>query len=156
MLIGCYELFLHDPALLELYQNRFHYFLIDEFQDVNKVQYELIKLLSEKSKNVCAVGDDDQSIYSFRGSNPQYLREFEKDFPHAKVVILNENYRSTHEIVSTANKMISENKHRRPKKMHAQYANEKKPILFFPYDEEEEATMIVTDIRRKISKWGKP
>ena len=89
-------------------------------------------------------------IYAFRGSNPQYLREFEKDFPHAEVVILNENYRSSHAIVSTANKIISENKHRRPKKMHAQYANEKKPILFFPYDEEEEATMIVTDIGEKL------
>ena len=156
MLTGCYELFLHDSDLLQLYQNRFDHFLVDEFQDVNKVQYELIKLLSAKSKNVYVVGDDDQSIYAFRGSNPQYLREFEKDFPHASVVILNENYRSTHAIVSTANKIISENKHRRPKKMHAQYANEKKPILFFPYDEEEEATMIVTDIGEKLANGANP
>jgi len=83
-------------------------------------------------------------------------REFEKDFPHASVVILNENYRSTHAIVSTANKIISENKHRRPKIMHAQYANEKKPILFFPYDEEEEATMIVTDIGEKLANGANP
>ncbi|WP_428911409.1 ATP-dependent helicase [Niallia sp. Krafla_26] len=156
MLVGCYELFLHDEKLLHLYQNRFDYFLIDEFQDVNKVQYELIKLLSNKHKNVFVVGDDDQAIYAFRGSNPQYLREFEKDFPHAEVVQLNENYRSSHDIVSVANLIISENKHRRPKKMYAQYTKDKKPTLFFPYDEEEEATMIVTDISEKIEQGADP
>ncbi|WP_338473166.1 ATP-dependent helicase [Niallia sp. XMNu-256] len=156
MLTGCYELFREDDRLLQLYQNRFQYFLIDEFQDINKVQYELIKILSAKNKNVFAVGDDDQAIYAFRGSNPQYLREFEKDFPYADVVLLNENYRSTHEIVSLANGIILENKQRRPKKMHAQYTIEKKPILFFPYDEEEEATMIVTDIGEKISEGANP
>ena len=107
MLSGCYELFLHDPRFTSnAIKIVLIIFLIDEFQDVNKVQYELIKLLSAKSKNVYVVGDDDQSIYAFRGSNPQYLREFEKDFPHASVVILNENYRSSHAIVSTANKII--------------------------------------------------
>ncbi len=156
MLTGCYELFRDDTKLLQLYQNRFEHFLIDEFQDINKVQYELIKLLSAKQKNVFAVGDDDQAVYAFRGSNPQYLREFEKDFPHAEVVLLSENYRSSHNIVSMANRIISENKQRRPKKMHAQYANEKKPMLFFPYDEEEEATMIVTDIGEKIADGANP
>ena len=132
MLVGCYSLFRENPTLLEKYQNRFQYFLIDEFQDINKVQYELIKMLSAKSKNLCAVGDDDQSIYAFRGSDPKYLLQFEKDFPNAKIVILNENYRSTHEIVSTANKVIEKNKDRRPKKMHAQHSTDKLPIMFFP------------------------
>ena len=113
MLIGCYQLLSSTPELLEQYQNRFHYFLIDEFQDVNKVQYELIKLLSGKNRNVCAVGDDDQSIYSFRGSDPSYLLDFEKDFPYAKLVTLDQNYRSSHEIVSSANEMIAKNKVRR-------------------------------------------
>ncbi|WHZ04560.1 ATP-dependent helicase [Neobacillus sp. YX16] len=156
MLIGCYQLLSTRPSLLELYQNRFHYFLIDEFQDINKVQYELIKLLSDKNKNVCAVGDDDQAIYSFRGSDPSYLLEFEKDFPYAKLVSLEQNYRSSHEIVSAANEMIMKNKVRRFKKMKAQFESGTSPILFFPFDEEEEATMIVTDIQEKIVHGAKP
>ncbi|MDQ1004085.1 DNA helicase-2/ATP-dependent DNA helicase PcrA [Neobacillus niacini] len=156
MLIGCFQLLRSNPLILEQYQNRFHYFLIDEFQDVNKVQYELIKLLSGKHKNVCAVGDDDQAIYSFRGSDPSYLLAFEKDFPYAKLVSLEENYRSSHEIVSCANVMISRNKVRRVKRMRAQFESGTSPILFFPYDEEEEATMIVNDIQEKIVQGAKP
>jgi DNA helicase II / ATP-dependent DNA helicase PcrA len=156
MLIGCYQLLSNTPTLLELYQNRFHYFLIDEFQDINKVQYELIKLLSGKHKNVCAVGDDDQAIYSFRGSDPSYLLEFEKDFPYSKLVSLEQNYRSSHEIVSAANEMIAKNKVRRVKKMKAQFESSTSPVLFFPFDEEEEATMIVTDIQEKIVQGAKP
>ncbi|MDR7000772.1 ATP-dependent helicase [Neobacillus niacini] len=156
MLIGCYRLLSSSPELLEQYQNRFQYFLIDEFQDINKVQYELIKLLSGKHKNVCAVGDDDQAIYSFRGSDPSYLLDFEKDFPYAKVITLEENYRSSHEIVTAANQMIAANKVRRLKKMKAQYAAGAAPTLFFPYDEEEEATMIVTDLQEKIAQGANP
>jgi DNA helicase-2/ATP-dependent DNA helicase PcrA len=156
MLIGCYKLLHSSSALLEQYQNSFHYFLIDEFQDINKVQYELIKLLSGKHNNVCAVGDDDQSIYSFRGSDPTYLLEFEKDFPNAKTVTLDQNYRSSHEIVGAANQMIMANKRRKPKSMKAQFSSGDSPIIFFPYDEEEEASMIVTDIQEQISCGAKP
>ncbi len=156
MLIGCYQLFKDDPALLENYQTRFQYFLIDEFQDINKVQYELIKLLSARSKNVCAVGDDDQSIYAFRGSDPSYLLEFEYDFPTARMVVLDQNYRSSHEIVSVANQIISQNKRRRAKTMNAQYAHSEAPVCFYPYDEEEEATMILTDILEKIGQGKRP
>ncbi|MED3572348.1 ATP-dependent helicase [Cytobacillus praedii] len=156
MLTGCYDFFLRHPSILENYQNRFKYFLIDEFQDINKIQYELIKMLSAKSKNVCAVGDDDQSIYAFRGSDPEYLLDFEKDFPNAEVIALKQNYRSTHEIVSTANQVIIQNKKRRAKKMKAQYTGGKVPCLFFPFDEEEEATSIVTDIQEKIEEGFEP
>jgi DNA helicase II / ATP-dependent DNA helicase PcrA len=156
MLIGCYQLFLASPQLLEQYQERFCFFLIDEFQDVNKVQYELIKLLSGKHQNVCAVGDDDQSIYSFRGSDPGYLLSFEEDFPDAKVITLDQNYRSSHEIVTTANQIIRLNKTRKIKKMKAQFSNGVAPVLFYPHDEEEEATMIVTDIQEKISMGALP
>ncbi|MDP4105949.1 MAG: ATP-dependent helicase, partial [Bacillota bacterium] len=145
-----------SPQLLDQYQERFCYFLIDEFQDVNKVQYELIKLLSGKHQNVCAVGDDDQSIYSFRGSDPSYLLSFEEDFPDAKVITLDQNYRSTHEIVTTANQIIRLNKTRKIKKMKAQFSNGAAPVLFYPHDEEEEATMIVTDIQEKISMGASP
>jgi DNA helicase II / ATP-dependent DNA helicase PcrA len=156
MLVGCYQLFSENPSLLERYQQRFQYFLIDEFQDINKVQYELIKLLSRIHKNVIAVGDDDQSIYAFRGSDPEYLIHFERDFPNAKVIKLEENYRSSHEIVSTANEVISHNKKRRAKVMKAQFSLEMPPAIFFPLDEEEEATMIVTEIQEKIANGAKP
>ncbi|NMD71497.1 ATP-dependent helicase [Bacillus sp. DNRA2] len=156
MLIGCYQLFLDDPALLVTYQNRFQYFLIDELQDINKVQYELIKLLSARSKNVCGVGDDDQSIYAFRGSDPSYLLDFEYDFPNAQTVVLDQNYRSSHEIVSVANKIISQNKRRRTKSMNAQSSYHQAPIAFYPYDEEEEATMILTDLLEKIGQGKRP
>jgi DNA helicase II / ATP-dependent DNA helicase PcrA len=156
MLIGCFQLFQEDKGILDFYQNRFRYFLIDEFQDVNKIQYELIKLLSLKTKNVCAVGDDDQAIYAFRGSDPDYLLYFENDFPNASQVILNQNYRSSHEIISLANAIISKNKKRRPKEMKAQYSQNQLPGLFFPYDEEQEATMIVTDLQEKIAAGAAP
>lgn len=150
MLLGCYELFKNEPAILENYQNRFKYFLIDEFQDINKVQFELMKLLATKAGNICAVGDDDQSIYAFRGSNPSYLVDFEKEFPLTTVVKLEQNYRSSHEITASANQVIIQNKKRRAKKMIAQYKNDNYPVLFYPYDEEEEATMLITDIQEKI------
>lgn len=156
MLIGCYQLLKTTPAILEYYQDRFQYFLIDEFQDINKVQYELIKLLSKKHKNVCAVGDDDQAIYSFRGSDPNFLLEFEMDFHSSKTVTLEQNYRSSHEIVSAANQVISANKLRKAKKMQAQFSSVEIPLTFFPFDEEEEATMIVTDISERIANGANP
>ncbi|MBT2639253.1 ATP-dependent helicase [Bacillus sp. ISL-39] len=156
MLLGCYKLFKEKPAILENYQNRFHYFLIDEFQDINKVQYELMKMLSDKNGNVCAVGDDDQSIYSFRGSDPAYLSKFKTDFKHTKLIILNQNYRSPHEIVETANTLISANLIRHEKEMRAQFSGECPPVIFHPYDEEEEATMILTDIKERIEQGERP
>jgi DNA helicase II / ATP-dependent DNA helicase PcrA len=156
MLIGCYKLFLDQPSILEIYQNRFQYLLIDEFQDINKVQYELVKMLSSKHGNVCAVGDDDQSIYSFRGSDPAYLIDFKADFKNTEVIILNQNYRSPHEIVETANTLISANLIRHEKEMRAQYSGECPPVIFHPYDEEEEATMILTDIKERIEQGERP
>jgi DNA helicase II / ATP-dependent DNA helicase PcrA len=150
MLIGCHKYLTDHPDILDMYQNRFQYFLIDEFQDINKVQYELIKILSRKTENLFAVGDDDQSIYAFRGSDPTYLLSFEKDFPDSKIIILNENYRSSHEIISTANRIIEKNTSRRKKTMLAQYQHSLSPMLFYPFDEEEEATMIVQDIHEKL------
>ncbi|MFT8321086.1 MAG: ATP-dependent helicase [Bacillus sp. (in: firmicutes)] len=155
MLLGGYYYFLENPTILEIYQKRFQHFLLDEFQDINKVQYEWIKLISKKAASVYAVGDDDQAIYAFRGSDPKYLLDFEKDFPNAKTMILDHNYRSAHEIVSAANTVISKNKKRRSKKMIASYPG-KAPFIFYPYDEEEEATMIVSDIQEKIKKGYEP
>lgn len=155
MLLGGYYYFLENPPILEIYQNRFCHILLDEFQDINKVQYEWIRLIAAQAESVYAVGDDDQSIYAFRGSDPKYLLDFEKDFANAKIIILDHNYRSAHEIVSTANAVVSKNKKRRTKKMIAAFKGEA-PFLFYPYDEEEEATMIVTDMLEKISQGYEP
>ncbi|PLT28496.1 ATP-dependent helicase [Peribacillus deserti] len=156
MLIGCYLLLKNNDEVLEHYRSRFKYFLIDEFQDINTVQYELIKLLSSAVRNICAVGDDDQSIYAFRGSSPEFILNFEKDFPGTRVIKLTNNYRSSHEIVSTANRIIKRNKNRLEKKMTAQHNNGAPPVLFFPYDEEQEATMIVTDLKERIARGENP
>ncbi|GAF63768.1 ATP-dependent DNA helicase [Bacillus sp. TS-2] len=156
MLLGCYELFQNNEALLKRYQQRFHYVSIDEYQDINKVQADIMTMLTQKSGNLCVVGDDDQSIYSFRGSNPNYILEFEHTFPTANKVILNQNYRSHHPIVATANKVIAKNRKRFSKELIAQKDSDSYPLLFFPYDEEEEATMIVQDIKNKIQNGGKP
>ncbi|CAH0344512.1 ATP-dependent helicase [Bacillus sp. CECT 9360] len=156
MLVGCYLFLKSSPAILERYRQRFQYIHVDEFQDINKVQYELVKLLSSDSKNICVVGDDDQAIYSFRGSNPSFILDFEKDFPGTKVVKLTENYRSAHEIVATANRIIANNQNRIDKTMSAQHNFSEPAFMFYPYDEELEATMIVTDIKEKLSQGARP
>lgn len=155
MLLGGYHFFLENPTILESYQRRFTHFLLDEFQDINKVQYEWMRLMAKSAQSVYAVGDDDQSIYSFRGSDPKYLLDFEKDYPNAKIIILDYNYRSSQEIVSVAKSTISKNTKRRTKKMITGYSG-KHPLAFYPYDEEEEATMILSDIQEKIKMGYEP
>lgn len=156
MLLGTYELLNEQPGLLARYQERFSYLSIDEFQDINKVQMEIISLLTTATQHICAVGDDDQSIYSFRGSDPSYILTFQERFPQAKMVVLDENYRSHHHIIAAANNVIAANRKRFSKRLHAQSVDEHLPYLFFPYDEEEEATMIVTDIRKRIERGEEP
>lgn len=109
MLTKCYELLMNQPAILQSIRNMYQYILIDEFQDINSVQFEIIKLLSSPSENLFVVGDDDQSIYSFRGANPNFILEFDKIYKNAKKVILNLNYRSQENIINTANRLISNN-----------------------------------------------
>jgi len=109
------RLFESSPQKLEEYQSRFRYFLVDEYQDINTAQYRLIKLLSDKEKNLSVVGDDHQSIYSFRSADFRNFLNFERDFPNAKIVILDQNYRSTKNIVSASSAVIHHNKNQRPK-----------------------------------------
>ncbi|WP_179298827.1 ATP-dependent helicase [Evansella halocellulosilytica] len=149
MLIGCYHMLKNNDSLLQLYQKRFTHFMIDEFQDINLVQYEIMKMLAKPQNQLCVVGDDDQSIYRFRGSHPKYILEFQKEFPDAKKVVLSNNYRSTYEIVDAANQVIKKNTERHAKDMHALMKGDEPPLLFFPYDEEEEAMYIIEDIKRK-------
>ncbi len=118
MVYECRELLLRDAERLKYWQKRFRYILVDEFQDINPLQYEVIKLLGAKHRNVFVVGDDDQAIYGFRGSKPACLRQFAEEF-EAKQVILNANYRSTSEIVKVSGKVIGENKDRFVKECYA-------------------------------------
>ena len=109
------ELFKVQPAILEQYQERFRYISVDEYQDTNTAQFELIRLLSSKYRNLCVVGDDDQSIYKFRGANIKNILDFEKYFPDAKVIKLEQNYRSTKFILEAANEVIKNNMERKEK-----------------------------------------
>ena len=97
------------------YQQRYQYIHVDEYQDTNHAQYQLVKLLASRFKNICVVGDADQSIYGWRGADMQNILDFEKDYPEAKVVLLEENYRSTKTILQAANEVIRNNRNRRPK-----------------------------------------
>ena len=114
------QLLSSQPALLAHYHERFSHILIDEYQDTNAAQYRLIRLLTSPARNLCVVGDDDQSIYAFRGADVGNILEFERDFPDAKVVVLNQNYRSTQAILSAAASVIKKNDRRRPKELWTQ------------------------------------
>ena len=103
------ELFDANPNVLESYQNQFRYILVDEYQDTDNSQYQLVSALAQKHQNICVVGDDDQSIYSFRGADINNILDFERDYPDAKVLCLGQNYRSTKNIVDAANAVISNN-----------------------------------------------
>lgn len=109
------ELFKKDAETLEFYQRKFQYIMVDEYQDTNAVQYELVRLLAEKHRNICVVGDDDQSIYGWRGSDIRIILGFEKDYPDAKVIKLEQNYRSKGNILDAANVVILNNANRKSK-----------------------------------------
>ena len=111
------HLFQRNPEVLSYYQNKFQYIHVDEYQDTNKAQYKIVKLLAEKFQNVCVVGDSDQSIYSWRGADIQNILSFEKDYPHASVILLEQNYRSRQGILDAANDVIQNNPGRRDKKL---------------------------------------
>jgi DNA helicase II / ATP-dependent DNA helicase PcrA len=115
LLLKTYELFRMYPAILEMYQNKFRYIMVDEYQDTNHIQYLLVQMLAKAHRNLCVVGDEDQSIYSWRGADISNILDFEKDFPEAAVVKLEENYRSSANIVTAATKLISNNTQRKEK-----------------------------------------
>ena len=147
MLDFCYELLKEREDIRTLWQNKFQHILIDEFQDINKVQYEIIRMLAGKGDHLFIVGDDDQSIYRFRGARPEIMLGFEKDYPEAKKVILNTNYRCSEEIVEGAEHLISHNTKRFPKNMQAARGS-KVPITFRNLkDAGEECTDILKGIR---------
>ncbi|RGC74472.1 DNA helicase PcrA [Coprococcus sp. AM25-15LB] len=150
LLVKTVQLFQTQPEILEYYQDRFRYIMVDEYQDTNTVQFKLISLLAAKYKNLCVVGDDDQSIYKFRGANIQNILSFEKEFEHTKVIKLEQNYRSTSTILDAANAVIKNNVGRKAKSLWTENGEGEK-IQFRQFDTAyDEAEYIVGDIRERV------
>ncbi|WP_100399624.1 ATP-dependent helicase [Bacillus sp. FJAT-44742] len=156
MQTGCLKMLQSNPELLERYQERFKYLLIDEYQDINPIQYEIVQLLTARYRNLCVVGDDDQSIYGFRGSDPSFILRFTDNFPEAKTVTLEDNYRSTSPIITLANQVITNNQARHEKEMKSIEPAGHSPLLYYPLNEEEEATATVTDIKQQLEQGSSP
>ena len=148
LILECIRLFNENPDILESFQNRFKYMLVDEYQDTNTSQYTLLKLLSGKWKNICCVGDDDQSIYSWRGAEVTNILKFEKDFLDSKIIRLEQNYRSTGNILATASKLIEANESRFGKTLWTSSNGGEKVSVTSTWDGEEEARIITDEIEQ--------
>ncbi|MGC0372328.1 MAG: hypothetical protein DGJ47_001040 [Rickettsiaceae bacterium] len=151
LLLYCNQLLIKNPTILEHYQNKFRYILIDEYQDTNAVQYVWARMLASKYKNICCVGDDDQSIYSWRGAEVKNILRFEKDFPEAKVIKLEQNYRSTHYILEAAGQVIGNNKNRHGKKLWTEEKTGEKIKVISCWNDKEEARFIAAEIMKFTS-----
>ena len=149
------RLFDKNPDVLAYYQQRYQYIHVDEYQDTNHAQYQLVKLLASRFKNICVVGDADQSIYGWRGADMQNILDFEKDYPEAKVVLLEENYRSTKKILQAANEVIKNNRNRRPKKLWTQNDDGEQIVYYRANDERDEAVFVASTIDNIIREEGK-
>jgi len=141
------RLFEEHPEILETWQNRYRYIMVDEFQDTSSAQYRLLRILGEKHRNVCAVGDDDQSIYSWRGADYTNIINFERDFPETREIKLEQNYRSTGTILSAANTVIANNTKRKKKELWTGEAEGSAISIHYPENETEEAEFISAKIR---------
>ncbi|HHY71266.1 MAG TPA: DNA helicase PcrA [Thermoanaerobacterales bacterium] len=144
------QLFKEFPPILSYYQNRFLHILVDEYQDTNMAQYELVRMMAAKHQNLCVVGDDDQSIYSFRGADIRNILEFEQDFPDATVIRLEQNYRSTQNILNAANDVIDHNFGRKKKTLWTDNGEGDKINLVSLEDERQEAYFIAREINDKV------
>lgn len=149
------RLFDEHPDVLAYYQQRYQYIHVDEYQDTNHAQYQLVKLLASRFKNICVVGDADQSIYGWRGADMQNILDFEKDYPEAKVVLLEENYRSTKKILQAANDVIKNNHNRRDKKLWTQNDDGQQIIYYTGRNETEEAIFVASIIDQLVGETGR-
>ncbi|MBF0786515.1 MULTISPECIES: DNA helicase PcrA [unclassified Streptococcus] len=140
------RLFDQNPDVLTYYQQKFHYIHVDEYQDTNHAQYQLVKLLASRFKNICVVGDADQSIYGWRGADMQNILDFEKDYPESKVVLLEENYRSTKTVLHAANDVINNNRNRRPKNLWTQNDEGDRITYYRASDEQDESIYVAGQI----------
>jgi DNA helicase-2/ATP-dependent DNA helicase PcrA len=148
LLLGALQLFTEAPDVLDEYQERFEHVLVDEYQDTNHAQYLIVKTLAEKHRNLLVVGDDDQSIYRFRGSDIRNILDFERDYPDVTVIKLEQNYRSTKSILAAAGGVIAHNPHRHAKRLWTANAQGELLSLYEAYDGHDEARMIADEIRR--------
>jgi len=152
LLMKTVQLFDRDAETRAKYQRRYPFVLVDEWQDTNMAQYELVKLLAGSRANLFVVGDEDQSIYRFRGADYRNVARFREDFPHARVVMLERNYRSSQIILDIANAVISRNVHRHPKRLFTKRDGGLQTVVLEAYDEQEEGDMVVSEIRRLVAQ----
>ena len=152
LLILPIRLFRENPSVLSYYQEKYKYILVDEYQDTNEAQYILIKMLASKYRNIACVGDNDQSIYMFRGANYKNILNFEKDYPDAEVIMLEQNYRSTKNILDAANSVIKNNTFRKDKNLWSNGEVGDKITFYKAFDEVDEVFYIIRKIKELISK----
>ena len=150
------KLFKENPDILARYQDYYQYILVDEYQDTNEAQYILTKLLSEKNRHITCVGDDSQSIYSFRGANYKNILNFEKDYKDAKTILLEQNYRSTSTILDAANQVIRNNKMKKEKNLWTARGIGEKIKYYRAYNEKDEAEYVARNIKELQSKGVEP
>ena len=148
LLVKTLELLSQHPPVLDYYRNRFQYIHVDEYQDTNMAQYEFVRLLAATHRNICVVGDDDQSIYGWRGADIRNILEFERDYPDAKVIKLEQNYRSTGNILDAANQVIAHNRGRKEKLLWTDQPTGEKISLYRAQDERDEAAWVCSQIAR--------
>lgn len=156
LLILPLKLFNNNPGVLQKYQEKYKYVFIDEYQDTNEPQYILSKMISAKYKNITVVGDADQAIFTWRGANYKNILNFEKDYKDAKVVLLEENYRSTKTILNAANNVIKNNKVRKEKNLWTQNEEGSKITYYKAFDEKDESNYVVNEIKKLIEKGVNP
>ncbi len=154
LLLKTYQLFASHPEVLARYRDRFRYLLVDEYQDTNNVQYQIIRALASDAGNVCVVGDDAQSIYSFRGAKIENILRFHHDYPHAQLFKLEQNYRSTQTIVNAANSVIARNQKQLQKNTFSKGAEGDKITLLRAYTDREEASRIAEEIATTVRQGG--
>lgn len=147
LIMETHFLFQKNPEVLHYYQNRFQYIHVDEYQDTNKAQYELVKQLAARFQNLCVVGDSDQSIYKWRGADIYNILSFEEDYPNAKVILLEQNYRSTKKILQAANTVIENNQSRKPKDLWTENDDGTEIKLFKALDERDEARYVIDQVQ---------
>ena len=150
MLIQAYDLLNNDPAILSIVRQVFKYILIDEFQDINRVQFELIRLIAGQDNNLFVVGDEDQSIYGFRGARPDFMLEFDQYFPSARHILLDTNYRSSKDIVDLSLGLIKKNKKRHPKDLKAFSKDPARISYIYPKDTDDEARLVADQIFDRV------
>ena len=155
LIMNTIRLFKANEDALQFYQRKFHYIHVDEYQDTNHAQYTLVNLLADRFKNLCVVGDADQSIYGWRGANMQNILDFEKDYPDAAVILLEQNYRSTQTILNAANQVIKNNRNRPDKNLWTENRAGEKITYYRGDSERDEARFIVSEMQKQIADKGR-